>query len=395
VLEAVRASLAADPDLLILLCGHNEFLDRASEAASRRALAFGLAHAASVRWLAAAQRALAPRRRALDPAAERIEPYDRGSPDFARRVARYEANLDAVARLAHARGIPLVLATVPANLADWPPVHRQLEVEPGRAREIDAVEAALAGGRLDEADARLAAALGVHPEDAMLLFLRGKLEQRRGALDAARRSFERARELDPYPWRVLGRFNEIVRQRARANAAILADVEAALAAAAAGGLVGFELIADNAHPTPLGAALMARTILLALARHGILVGPGPALPPAPEQLERYLASLGDAAERRRLYALQQLRSGVYAMKPPFFHYAIARSYFEAAQALAPDDWRIPANQASLLLLEGRGEEARAALARVLALGGSLADEDPDVPYLRIALERSGGAGTAR
>ena len=87
----------------------------------------------------------------------------------------------------------------------------------------------------------------------------------RGDAARARAAFDAARDADPVPWRVLGRFNEHLRALARAARRCVADADAAFRREARDGLVGFEWVADNCHPTPLGSALIARELLAAMA----------------------------------------------------------------------------------------------------------------------------------
>jgi Flp pilus assembly protein TadD len=80
-------------------------------------------------------------------------------------------------------------------------------------------------------------------------------------------------------------------------------------------------------------------------------------------------------------------NAIYTMKWPFHNFEASRDYLERARALAPSDWSIWANLATLALLEGRVDEGGALLERAAALHGSPLDPGNrrETPYLREAL----------
>lgn len=374
------------PDLLLVLTAHNEFLNRSGLHSRLRHWAY------QTHFRFAVTRVLVARRQPAhgpDPLPPRLEPVDRTGPWFRERLARYRDNLEAIAAAARARGVPLLLLTGPSNLADWPPVHRDLaqgdyDAAVARAQRL------LAEGRLDEAERAVASWSERFGEDAMFVYLRGRIEQRRGRFARARELFVRARDLDPYPWRALTSQNAAVRSVADGDGVLLVDAERALAERAPHGLVGFDWIADNVHPTPLGNAVIAGEIAQAMARAGLLIERTLA-PESPERALERFARLGPPSRRQRLEHARLLLEGVYCMKTPFYYYSAARDYLESARELAPDHWAAWANLGALALLEGRRDEGVELLRRAASLKQRpfAAHDRALAPYLALALERAG------
>lgn len=394
VRRAAERALAARTDLLVVLTGHNEFLEPRRHAGLRGALQrvrdrsalAALAEAGAARIGLAAD--------APDPLPERVPVIDRGGALFRETLDAYRANLAALVDLARAHRVPLVLCTAPSNLADWPPVHVAVpHADPDFERDVRSLEAALRAGRDDEVvreTARLREAFG---EDAMLVYLEARARRARGETARARELFHRAKELDPWPLRALDAQNEAVRALAGPGVRVV-DAERLFASRAADGLVGFDWFCDNCHPTPRAGATLAWAIARALAEEGWILPRGAAVGEPGAWLARAEARLAggggpQALARARLRWL--LSNALYAMKTPFRNDDAARDYLERARALAPDDWRVVGNQGVVALLEGDTRRGRRLLERATALRGVRLDPgDRNVfPYLAVALQRSG------
>jgi hypothetical protein len=388
VLEEIERTLPAHPDLAIVLTAHNEFLgwkpDTPWERRRQRVgrLLQGTALARTMRRVGGRLSQLLPGdipiRRPLW-----ISPEDREGERYRARVEGYRRNTLAITERARAAGVPLILATGPANLADWPPVYHFLH-DPDYGRRVEALRDRIARGELDEAERLLAALREAYPGDAMLTWLGGRIAAARALYPAAAMQFDVARDTDPIPWRVLGIFNDHVRRLARAEGVFLADVDRAFREQAENGLVGFDLIADNCHPTPFGSALLARTLLHVMARQGLLLRDLVGLPALDRQSEVYREQVLDRQPDLPIEYL--LTNAVYVMKWPFYDFDAARDYLEQARALAPQDWRIPANLGTVEVLEGHLEAGRRELDRAAELyGRELRGNDRGpTPYLREA-----------
>ncbi len=394
LLELER-TIDAHPDLVIVHSVHNEFLGWEPPGAGkrlRRQLRGWLDASATARVLRGWFGAIERERRGSAAELmlpERIAPYDRASPAFAARVAEFERATRAIAALARERGVPLIFATDSANLADWPPVWRFVRDETYE-RDVEAARAQIARGELAAAEAGIAGLLERYPGDAMVTWLEGRLAVAHGDVTRASAHFDAARDADPLPWRVLGRFNEDLRALAGSGDALIADLDAAFRREAKDGLVGFEWVADNCHPTPRGSALIARELLAVMAHAKLGITSLDGLPPLAEQTEQFVREADRARPDAELAYL--LANGKYAMKWPFHEFEAAAAYLERARSLAPDDWSVWANLGTVAMLAGRVEEGRAQLARAAQLhGGPLDPGDRGAtPYLREALAIESG-----
>src|SRR5262245_49235793 len=170
--------------------------------------------------------------------------------------------------------VPPLLLTATSNLADWPPGNANIPERlyadlPGFPARLAAIEAALRAGRLEGAAEQLAQARALRADDAALDYWEGALSRARGDSARARELFLRARDRDPLPWRIPSEANEFLRRAASREGVVLVDAEAALAAAAPGGLVGLPLVVDNAHLTDRGGDVVAVEILRRIAAAGL------------------------------------------------------------------------------------------------------------------------------
>jgi tetratricopeptide (TPR) repeat protein len=336
-LELAR-TIDARPDLVIVHSLHNEFLGWRPPSASRRF------RSELRRWLDATATARALRRvfGAVEEARRggetslllpaRITPVDPTGEPFAKRVDGFERATREIAAIARAHGVPLILVTDSGNLADWPPAWRFVRDE-AYERGVADVRAQIDARQLAPAKTALAALAAQYPGDAMVTWLEGRLAMARGDAPHARAAFDAARDTDPMPWRVLGRFDEVLRALARAGDARIAEFDGALRREARDGLVGFRWIADNCHPTPLGNALLAREILRVMADAKLGISSLRGLPPLAEQADVYVREAQRARPDLELAYLEA--NAVYTMKWPFHEFAAARDYLERARALAP------------------------------------------------------------
>ncbi len=268
---AAHAVEVGELDALVMLCAHNEFLNRSGEHSRLRGWVWeGTLHSALIRLL---DRFVAGTRPALP---ERLHAVDRGSSWFQARLQGYRRNLTELVRDARERDVPVFLMTAPINLSNWPPVHNDLvwnHADPDYDAHVSEAEALLAAGELGVAEEAIAGWRSAFGEDAMFVFQEGQIARLRGDPDAARALLRRPADLDPYPWRILSVQTAFLHELARGEGVFLVDVEAAFSRAAPNGLVGFEWIGDNVHPTPRGAALMALEVASALGSSKLSLNP--------------------------------------------------------------------------------------------------------------------------
>lgn len=187
----------------------------------------------------------------------------------------YRSNLVRIVRMARGAGIPLMLLTQSQNFSDWSPgasAHRPDLGAGDLARWQQLVDdgAARAGagdctGALD----RYRAALAIDDQFAELHYRIATCERTLGQFDAAREDYRRASNLDQVPHGAPTTFNDIVREVAVAEGALLTDASAAIEAASAHQLVGDDLFCDWVHPNVRGHQVIAAAIEQTLQRSGL------------------------------------------------------------------------------------------------------------------------------
>ncbi len=394
VRAAFEQTIDSEVDLAIVLMGHNEFLvaerTRGWRGAlwrlrQRSQLASALARAVGRDDTGALE----------PPLPERILPVWPESEYQHAVLEAFRKNLEAIVAKARERGVPLILATAPSNLADWPPAFERVE-RPDAASHAEAVRnlrTLLAENRPADALVESRIALEQQGEDALLLYLEARALRALGRPDEASPRVRRARDLDLVPRRATDAQNDMVRAAARQPGVHLVDAVQRFETAAQQGLVGFDLLCDNCHPTPQGHALIGHAIATVMSGSGLLLAPGAQLGSVGEWLARLDHRLGDETERRRVHARWLLSNAIYAMKTPFFNFEASRRYLDLVRRIAPGDWRVWANLATLSLLDGDVKKARRQLLLATRLHGAPLDPEDrgSAPYLAEALSRSGVA----
>ena len=390
----VERTVYDDPDLLIVLSGHNEFLPSAVENEQQIILHHLALFRVGIRLHNKVQAKYFPHGPRIEFSPSQLEPYLRGSDAFQKEVDRYTGNLRQITRIALKHEVPLFLVTPPANLADWPPVYKELTLSSHYDSEYESriVEAAdlVNNGPVDNAIQRIEELLSIYPDDAMLHYLLGRSNLALGNHEPAKMLFGKARDLDPIPLRVLPAFIETLKEMSEADGVFLIDAARRFHQESPYGLVGFSLVADNCHPTPLGNALIARTIIAAMNKNALFAEQDLELWSLDDQLETFLTESLNREDRLELEEEFLLEMALYTMKTPFLNFSASQMYLRQALILDASDWRIWANLATLSLLEDHSEEGRRELGEAIRLRGRLLDPEDrgNLPYLKEALQRS-------
>jgi lysophospholipase L1-like esterase len=270
----VEEVLAYSPDLVVVMCGSNEFLEPRHYAdlmnpSGLSALLAGSRVVQLGRHLSArlhdGGRTGGDDRRYLfsdEKVEERYIVRDPGEIEATR--AHYEASLVRMAEACRRAGVPVVLCTEGSNLRHrWPIVTMARgSLSLAQIEEVvSEAELLLGRGRADQALAHLREALAKDPGAADLHFASAR------ALDALRRFEEAkaeyllAKDTDGFPHRALSSFNDTVRRVAREQGVLLFDAEEALMRASLEGIPGGNLFLDQCHPNPAGHALIASGLL--------------------------------------------------------------------------------------------------------------------------------------
>ncbi|MCA9548388.1 MAG: tetratricopeptide repeat protein [Myxococcales bacterium] len=273
--ELVRYS----PDVLIIYSGHNEFVERIhfanvnAESEVMRKVRRGLAHTRLYSF--AVQLAHPEPAKASEFLTVQRSLTHRYTTEEKEEVAEdFRAGLAELIATAHAHKVPVVLCTVPANLADWQPNASLLATDDPKhwQQSFAAGKDALNRHAAEEARQMFEEARRLAPGHAETAYLLGQACEALEDYDCARRAYADAADLDASPERRLSEFNAaIVAAAGRGQTPSLSvlDVEATFTATAAHGLIGFDLIEDYVHPTLKGHRLIAKALYHHLAQLGV------------------------------------------------------------------------------------------------------------------------------
>jgi lysophospholipase L1-like esterase len=278
--------LYLDPDLVVVLAGHNEMLGGDVGPASGlspalRLRAWLLEHSSLFAWWnhllartlrSARTEAVREEVAALEagqiptfvpeevPATLREPP----SAEFRARAARrYARNLDAMIDTARGAGVPLVFALPAANLRRPPgiPVHPPgFSAEADFDQELRAAHALLASGKARQALARADAALALDPEHAGALAARGDALLALGREDEARAAYRAAVDRDARTHRITTRLSEAAVAELGARDADWVDLRPVFQQELSD-TGARALFVDHVHPTAEGHARIAEALL--------------------------------------------------------------------------------------------------------------------------------------
>ena len=271
-----RDALNFQPDLIIVMTGHNEFLEkREYPAPGKRSplqeklsrLKIYCALKSALFKLHAPERPLASR----DVKWERftLEPEMRG-----KIIGHYRFNLAEMARLGQEAKVPVLLLTSPSNLKDFPPFHSQhrRDMTPAELAEWEKYEkqsqALLSAENFAEAVPALQQQIILDPEYARSYYDLGLALLKAGPEQDAIYAFEIALAKDAWQVRALPEFNAFI--LSLEDQAKVLDLGAIFEAASPQGVPGRNLFYDHCHPRLQTQALIAKEILRKLAQDNIL-----------------------------------------------------------------------------------------------------------------------------
>jgi len=382
-----------EPDLFVVLSGHNEFLERRTYAevietpAALRGLAAWLSRTRTYTALGSAISALrhraprgAPARSELPGEVQALlddsvglEVYTRDDALTAQIVAHYRFNLARMHGIARAAGAEIVFATPPSNLRDFSPFKSEpmAGLAPADAQRVAELSAQagrdVAGARFEAALATLDAALALDPRRADLHFLRGRALHGLGRHADARRSFVRARDEDVAPLRALSVIENAVRETAATTGAPLVDFTALLDARAPDGIPGDDLFLDHVHPTVEANRALALALFDLLIARGV-VSPRPGWGPAAvaEVVRRVEGRLDAKAHGAALRNVAKVLGWAGKVDE-------ALRAAQRAEALSPSDASAQVQMANALAHRGDLAGAEQRLRRALELEPRLAE----------------------
>lgn len=399
-----------DPDLFVVYSGHNEFLEartfaelrEESDELRRIRSAFHHSHlysllARALGKVAAPELGPTTLGDKVDATLERIggpELYHRDAHFRAGVIHQYRHEIEAMVRFSKKTEIPLVLATLPVNLSGISPFKSEhaaglgAEALTAWQTAFDRGLAALADNLAQQALKALAEAEALDSGYSELHYRKGQAHWQLGQAHLAYQSFDRARQEDIVPLRALNEFNSILRNIAAATQVPLADVESTFLKISPGNIPGENLFVDHVHPSIEGQQLVAWVVLNAGTDAGLLPLDAATwqavMPQAREFLRRELAAIPEDYQARGLWSVGRLFfwAGKYPEAYVALRYAwqtiqdqpeMARQlgelelvrgdvdaalvYLDAAQRLAPGDFKVALARAAALNRAGRSSEA--------------------------------------
>lgn len=292
VLGLQRQILDADPDLLILYSGNNEFFyHRAQPQAWEMPPLlldlknWAIQNLATVRVVASWWENKKYKAPAFEVEPEAMRAHaakfteNAMANDWDRKnrhqiVADFRAGLEELVDSALDRGANVILCTVAVNMRDYEPYgyyHRDGINEEEILEWDDLVEqgkSSFAAGDYEGARSLFQKALAIDPEPALLNFYLGHALLRLGRGEEAYQYFQTAVDNDPVRDRTGSDLNETVREVAADRGVPLADIALVFRQRTADTVPGDDLFLDAVHPTLEGHKIIARTLLEIMVESG-------------------------------------------------------------------------------------------------------------------------------
>ena len=394
-----------EPDLFLIYSGHNEFLEeRTYRDIIRMPRAVrGLGGMASrTRTHALVSRVVDAVSAADDGEVEAAELTDAvstrldkaiGPSEFTRDdtqqqriIEHFRYNLARMVDIARSAGADVLMVVPASNLANCTPFkaeHRSDLTEAEMASFDEAVaraRQAASAGDLEPALGMLQEAAEIDRRYATVSFLEGRVLQSLGRFGEAKAAFQRARDDDVCPLRMLGPMADIVRQVATDRNVPLVDFERIVEKESPNGIAGGGLFLDHVHPTIEGHLLLARSILETMAESG-LVRPAPdwSGSKVEEVREAVFASIDSTDHGLALMRLSKVLGWAGKLTEAF-------ELAQRAVALAPDDVAIQYQAGLTAHMTGRRRQAVAHYQRAIEL-----QPDADLPRqnLGVLLKEAG------
>jgi len=343
VLRVFEEILSYQPDLIIVMSGHNEFLEKREYSQSQK-LPFLLQEKLSrLRTYCLLEnlvfKLFPPPQKPLLGSEVKWEHFI-AKPELKKIILNhYRYNLSRMAELAEKRQIPLLFLTCPSNLKDFPPYHSvhkeglKKEAEINWEKNFQKSLELISRGEFSSALGFLENALSIDPQYALSWYLLGRCYFALDKSEQAKRAFIKALELDGWQVRALPEFNQAVLSMKNQGSWVL-DLIPVFENSSPEGIPGNELFYDHCHPRIETQALVGREIISKLIEQGWL-NPASGWEKIYSKLaENYIYNLPD-----RVYFQAYLNLAVEIglnMKLP----GLGIKYLELAKKIAPQHPKI-------------------------------------------------------
>ncbi len=283
VVRILREVVNYDPDLIVVMSGHNEFLEKRTYGEIQEqspALVAVRTRLSELRVYCLLKtlvfKSRGPEAGPLINADVTWEKYVRDPVQMSRTLEHYKYNLEEMAKICRRENAPLVLLTLPCNLLDFAPYRSE---HSGGLKESDLDEwhrsyskalESLAFREYDKALGYLTIASKKDPEYAELHFLTGRILWRKKQWDQAREKFWLAVRFDAWPIRAFDEMNRMVINLAQEQGVLLAEAEREFSEGSVGAIPGDDWFLDHCHPGLEGNRTIGRSVITAILKAGII-----------------------------------------------------------------------------------------------------------------------------
>lgn len=325
--------LEREPDLFIIYTGHNEFLEERTygriktmprwlSSIQRRLLdlrSYALVHEFVTNRRGAEPDGGAPQRTVLPSHVETrldsrqgLESYHRDDAGRRATTRHFGRNLETMVRMARRAGVGVILMNPVSNLKDCAPF--KSERGPGLGATVAGrVDGLRERARvLDRADTfgkieLLERAAALDSRHAGLAYHLGRNYASLGRLTEAKKWFEKARDEDVCPLRIIEPMHEAIRVVARDHDVPLVDVRALFEARTEGGIPGDGWLLDHVHPSIAGHQHIADELCRKLMDMQLVDARAGWTTARDDLWREHLSSLDDAYHARGAARLERLR----------------------------------------------------------------------------------------
>ncbi len=266
--DLVQQCAAAEPSVIVVYAGHNEFYGVGGVATNAQLSPLGLSLRKTrlAQWWSAgapsdparaSQTAAGPLISRL-PTEIRIPP---SSPLVQQAWENFQSRMESIAVFCTRKHIPLLLCAPVSNLrsqSPWADSDLLTTLQAVEQRVGAPLSAATSGAYLSELQTQTTE----HPEDAILQFRLAQCLELTGDNAGAQRSYELARDLDQCRYRAPSTYRDALREIASQSSiqAAYLDLEPIFCAQSVHGIPGDELFLEHVHFTFAGHWLMAQAI---------------------------------------------------------------------------------------------------------------------------------------
>lgn len=338
-----RDALHFSPDLVIIMTGHNEFLEKREYSAPEKLTRIRKKLSQFKIYCllkTVVFKIHPPAGKPLIATEVKWEHFTLDPVMRERIIAHYQFNLQKMAQQAREQKVPALFLTLPSNLKDFPPFHS--EHKPGISsadlaeweKNFRQAQELMAEKNFGEAVQFLQLAAAIDPDYGMGWYLLGRALLATGSDADARAAFEFALEKDSWQVRALPEFNKII--RGLKDQAHVLDLVPLFDAVSPANIPGDNLFLDHCHPRLETQALIAKEILRKLNQDKLLSLPRDWENVFDQSVKTYIDSLPPSFLAAAYYRLA-VETGInMGLKD------LGRKYLELGLALEPDNPKLKA-----------------------------------------------------